>query len=152
MSTALAPLPLRHPELVSGSIVRSVPPYRWQTQSNRQINPLRIFGIDKIDFPRPMPVLQLLLASNGCLHRAEQFEMDQAINRIFGSMAWRRMTAMLRKPLEQVGSYAGVKRAVKLASKDIYARLLFLSHQRSLAAKWTLKQVQGDGEGGRNVC
>jgi hypothetical protein len=64
-------------------------------------------------------------------------------------MARRQMPAMLRKPFQQVRGYANIKRAVKLAGKDIYARLLFLSHRRSIAAKWTLKQVQGDGVGNK---
>ena len=147
MSTLLAATLRRHPELVSGSIAKLALTNRRQTQPNRQINPLRVFGIDEIDLPRTVPVFQLLLAGDGSLHRAEQFKVHQVINRIFGSMSRRQVTAMLRKPFQQVGGYANVERAVKLARKDIYARLLLLFHRRSLAAKWTLKQVQGDEVG-----
>ena len=134
----------RHPELVSGSIVTLALPDRRQTQPNRQINPLRVFGIDEVDFPRTMPVFKLFLARDSSLHRAENFEMHQPVNRIFGSMAWRHMTAMLRQSLEQVGRYTDVKRTVVSARKNLYARLLFLFHRWSITAKWTLKQVQGD--------
>ena len=137
----------RHPELVSGSIVKLALPYRRQAQPHRQINPMRILSIDVVNFPRSVPVLQLLLARDSSLHCAEKFEMYQAINRIFGSMSRRQVTAMLRKPFQQVGGYADVERAVKLARKDIYARLFFLPHLQSIIAKWTLKQVQGDEVG-----
>ena len=110
---------------------------------------MRIFGINQVDFPLTMPVLQLLFARNGSLHRAEQFKVDQPVNRIFGSMPRRKPAPMLRQSFQQVRSHADVERAVKLARKNIYARLLFLSHRRSLAAKWALKQVQGDGVGNK---
>jgi len=141
----------RHPELVSGSIVKLAPPYRWQTQPHHQINPVPIFGIEQIDFPVPVPILQLLLARNGSLTCAEQFKVHKPIKCIFGSMARRQITAMFRKSLQQVRGHSDVKRATELACKNIYARLLILSRWRSLAAKWTLEQVQGDGSGGRNV-
>ena len=126
-------------------------PNRRQAQPHRQINPLRVFGIDEVDFPRSMPVFQLFLARDSSLHRAENFEMHQPVNRIFGCVAWRKMTAMLRQSLEQVGRYADVKRAVMSARKNIYARLLFMSHRQAIAAKWTLKQVQGDETGDTRV-
>ena len=132
-------------ELVSGPFVRLAPPNRGKTQPHRQISPMRIFGVDQVDFRRPMAVLQLLLARNGSFHRAKKFKMHQAVNCIFGSMAQRQMPAMLRQPFQQVECYANAKSAVKLARKDMYARLLFLSHQRSFATKRTLKQVKGGG-------
>jgi hypothetical protein len=137
----------RHPELVSGSIGKLALSDGREAQPHRKIDPMRIFCIDEVDFLWPMPVLQLLLARNGRLHRAESFEMNQPIYRIFGSMTWRQVTPVLRKSLRQVGGYANVKRAVELAGKDIYARLPVLSHRRNITAKWTLKQVQGDGGG-----
>ena len=145
MSTLLAATLHRHPELVSGSIVTLVLPNRRQAQPNRQINPLRIFGIDEVDFPWTMPVFQLLLAPDGGLHCAEKLKMHQTVNRIIGSMAWRQVIAMLRKPFQQFRTYADVERALMSAGKNIHARLLFLSHRQSITAKWTLKQVQGDG-------
>jgi hypothetical protein len=134
-----------HPELVSGSIAKLALPNRRQTQPHRKINPIRIFSIDKVDFPLTMPVLQLLLTRNGSFHRSESFEMDQPVNRIFGSVSGGKVTAMFRKSLQQTGGHANIKRTVKLARKDIHARLLFQSHRQSIAEKWTLKQVQGDG-------
>jgi hypothetical protein len=51
---------------------------------------------------------------------------------------------MLRKPLQQVGRDANVQRSIMLAREYIYARRFFISHALESAAKWTLKQVQGD--------
>ncbi len=138
---------LRHPELVSGPIAQLPLRYRWETQPNRQINPMRVCRVNQVDLPRAMPILQLLLTRNGGLHRAEGFKMHKAMDRISGSMAGGQITTMLRQTFEQIRRNADVQRAVKLACKYIYARLLFLSHQWSLAAKWTLKQVQGDDLG-----
>jgi hypothetical protein len=69
------------------------------------------------------------------------------INSIFGSVSGRQTTPMLRNSLQKVGGYADIQRAIQLACKDVDARLSFLSHRRGIAAKWTLKQVQGDGVG-----
>jgi hypothetical protein len=57
---------------------------------------------------------------------------------------WRHI-AMLIHSLYQIGCDANVKRAVRLVGQYINARLFLLSHLQSLTAKWTLKQVQGDG-------
>ncbi len=91
-----------------------------------------------------MPVLQLLFAFYRGLHFTKQLKMDKAIHRIFRTISRHRMIAMLPHPTDKVRGNANVERAVKLASKDVDAGLLFLSHLGSLAAKWTLKQVQGD--------
>ena len=136
---------LRHPELVSGSIWKLALPNRRQTQSHRKINPMRIFSIDKVDLPRAMPVFQLFFARNGGLHGSEDLKMDKAIYRVFGSVAWRQFAPMLRKAFQKVRGSSNIQRAVVLTGKNIHARLFFLSHPRSIAAKWTLKQVQGDG-------
>ena len=135
----------RHPELVSGSIWPHTLPKRRQTQPHRQINPLRIMLIDQIDLPRAMPVFQLLFAQDRALHVPKQLKVHQLVDRIFGRMPRRHVIAMLVKPLKQVRGHADIERAVKLTRKDIHARLLFLSHVKSLAEEWTLKQVQGDG-------
>ena len=135
---------IRHPELVSGAIGRLTLPHRWQTQPDSQIHPVRIRVVNQIDFPRPMPIFQLLLARNRGLHRAKNLKMHQSVNRIFGSMPGCHTAPMLRKPLEQVRRDTDIKRTIMLACKYIYARSFFVSHTLDSAAKWTLKQVQGD--------
>lgn len=134
----------RHPELVSEPIAQLFLRYRRETEPNRQIHPIRIFGVKQIDFPSPMPILQLLLARNRGLHRGENLKMHQPVNCIFGSMSRRHTAAMLRKPLEQVRRYADVQRPIMRARKYIYARGFLVSHALDAAAKWTLKQVQDD--------
>ena len=135
----------RHPELVSGSIGRFTLTKRGQTQPNRKIRPNRIPFVDQIDLPRPMPIFQLFLARNRTLHVAKHLKMHEAVNAIFGSKTGRRIVSMLPDARHKVGRHSNIQRAIKRAGKDIDARLLFFSHGRSLAAKWTLKQVQGDG-------
>jgi len=148
----------RHPELASpsvtvvpGSIGQLRLRYRRHSQPDRQIRPVRIFGINQIDFPRPMPIFQLLLARNRGLHRAKNLKMHQPVNRIFGSMSGCHTAPMLRKPLEQVRRDTDIKRTIMLACKCIYAWGFFVSHTLDSASKWTLerqspkvKQVQGD--------
>ena len=135
---------MRHPELVSGSIGQLFLRYRRQTQPNRQIHPMRIFGVNQVNLPSAVPILQLLLARNRGLHRAKNFKMHQPVNGIFGRMSRRHTAAMLRQPLQQVGRDANVQRSIMLAREYIYARRFFISHALESAAKWTLKQVQGD--------
>ena len=105
---------------------------------------MRIFGVNQVNLPSAVPILQLLLARNRDLHRAKNFKMHQPVNGIFGSMPRRHAAAMLRKPLQQVGGNADVQRPIKLAREYIYAWRFFISHALESAAKWTLKQVQGD--------
>jgi len=134
----------RHPELVSGSIAQSPLCYRWHSQPSRQIHPIRVRSVNQVDLPRAVPILQLLLPRNRCLHRAKNLKMHQSVNCIFGNMSRRQTVTMLRQALEQVGSHADVQRTIKLACKYIYARSFLVSHALDSAAKWTLKQVQGD--------
>ena len=135
----------RHPELVSGSIGSGILPKRRQTQANRKVSPNRITFVDQIDLPRPMPILQLFFAQYGAFHVAEHLKMDQPVNRIFRGMSWHRIAAMLPNASDQVRGHANVQRAVMLARKDIDARVFLFSHGWNITAKWTLKQVQGDG-------
>jgi hypothetical protein len=57
----------------------------------------------------------------------------------------RKVVAMLIYTLGQIRGYTDVRRAIESARKDIDAGLFFFSHSQRFTAKWTLKQVQGDG-------
>ena len=141
---------VRHPELVSGSIVQLPSPDWRQTQSNCQIIPMRIPGVNQIDLPSAAPVFQLFLARNRNLHRAEYLKMHQRIYGVFGRVAGRQTVTMLRQALEQIRCNANVERAVVLACKYVYAWGFFLFHCKGLAGKWILKQVQDDVNFGKN--
>ena len=148
----------RHRELVSpsvtvvpGSIAQRFLSYRRHSQPDRQIHPMWIRVVNQIDFPSPMPILQLLLARNRGLHRAKNLKMHQPVNRIFGSVSGCHTAPMLRKPLEQVRRDTDIKRTIMLACKYIYAWGFFVSHTLDSASKWTLKQVQGDAGGRMTV-
>jgi hypothetical protein len=108
---------------------------------------MRIGLVDQVDLPRPVPALELLLAQDRILHVAEHLEMDEAIDLVARRKTRRRPVAMLPHPAEQVRRDADVQRAVVPARQHIDARVAFLPHGPEPAAKWTLKQVQGDEEG-----
>jgi hypothetical protein len=135
----------RHPELVSGSIGRFTLPDGRQPQTRRQIGPMRIDIVDKIDFPRTMPVFQLLFAGYGTSHVAQHLKMDKPVHAIFGGKSVSMFIAMLIHALNEIGRHANIDRAVISARQHIDAGLLFFSHRGGDALKWTLKQVQGDG-------
>jgi hypothetical protein len=106
---------------------------------------MRVIGVNQINLPWPVPVFQLLLSRYRRRHIGEQFIMNKAVDCIFGRVARRKVIAMLIDTLGQVRRHTDVSRAIKAARKDIGAGLFFFSHQRRFKAKWTLKQVQGDG-------
>ena len=141
------PLLNRHPELVSGPITPPIRSKRRQAQPHRQIRPMRIALVDQVDLPRPMPTLQLLLAHDRWLHVAEQLKVDKAMDGIARGESGERIVAMLPHSRDKIGRYTDVKRAVMPARQNINARKPFLPHSAGCAAKWTLKQVQGDEEG-----
>ena len=156
-----------HPELVSGSIsrrsqavigarwmlkrvqhdgggVKSVA-YRGQAEVDRQINPLRIFRFNQVDFPTAMPVFQLFLSGDRAGHVIEHFKADNTIYRILRGISGTQVVAMLVKALDQVRGYADVERTVELAGEYVDARLLGFTHGLRIGSRWTLEQVQGDG-------
>jgi hypothetical protein len=119
--------------------------YRFKSQPDSHILPMRVMSIDKIDLPWPVPVFQLLLSRYRSRHIGEQFIMNKAVDRIFGRVARRKVVTVLNHALGQIRRHTDVRSAVKAAGKDVDAGLFFFSHQLNLTAKWTLKQVQGDG-------
>ena len=143
------PLQTRHPELVSGSISRFTRTKRGQAQPNGKVTPLRVMLIDQIDLPRPVPALELLFAQNSGFHLAKQFIVDQPVDFVPRGKPRQRTVAVLPKAGKQVGRNPHVKRAVVPARQDIDARKPLLSHWAGCAAKWTLKQVQGDELGSK---
>ena len=135
---------LRHPELVSGPISRLTRSKQWQAQPHRQVRPMRVVHVDQVDLPLPMPALQLLLAQDRRFHLAEQFIVDQAVDSVARGETRQCIVAVLPQSSDEVGGNADVDRAVGLARKDIGAGTALLPHGPELAAKWALKQVQGD--------
>ena len=142
----------RHPELVSGSIAPLARSKRRQTQPHRKVAPLRVLAIDQIDFPLPVPALEALFSRDCGDHIAEHFEMNQSVDGIFLCETGQYSLSVLPHPRKQIGRYADIQRPVVFPSKDIYARNAFLPHTPECAAKWTLKQVQGDEIGLDSEC
>ena len=140
-----SPNQLRHPELVSGSILPPTRSKRWQSNAHRKVAPLGVLAIDQIDFPLPVPALELFLPLDGGVYVAVHFEMDEAVDGVFRGMSGQGVVAVLPHAAEQLGGDADIQRAIVLARKDIDAGVSFLPHETELGARWTLKQVQGDG-------
>ena len=113
----------RHPELVSGSIVRRDQRYRRQTQTNGQIRPRQVLGLNQIYLPRPMPVLQLLLALDRRRHVLKKFKAHEPIHGIFRCELPALRLPMLPHPRQQVRRHADIERSVMPARKDVDARL-----------------------------
>ena len=139
--------PTRHPELVSGSI--SPPGLRQggKAESYCKVAPMRVGRLDQIDLPRSVPVLQLLLAGNRREHVAVHLEPDQPFDAVLVGKPRLRALAVLPQAAFEVGCYTDVQRAPRLARKDIHAGVAFTAHAAGCGARWTLKQVQGDGFG-----
>ena len=137
----------RHPELVSGSIARHTRSKRGQAQPHRQVMPIAIGRVDQVDLPLPVPVLELLLARDRGDHVAKHLKMDQQVHFVTRRKPRRRRIAVLPKAGDEIGRHADIQRAVVPARQNIDARVALLPHGPECAAKWTLKQVQGDKEG-----
>ena len=135
----------RHPELVSGSIPRFALRQRGKAEANRKVAPVRVGRLDKIDLPRSVPVLQLLLAGNRREHVAVHLEPHEPLDLVLPGEAWRHRFAVLPQAGLKVGRDADVEGAARLACEDVDARVAFAGHGAEFAARWTLKQVQGDG-------
>ena len=147
----LAPSNSRHPELVSGSISRFTRRNRWKTEAHSKVAPMRVGRLDEIDLPRTVPVLQLLLASNRSEHIAVHLEPHETLDLVSLCEARRDRFAMLPQTGFEVGRDADVECAARLACEDVDAGIALAGHGAEFAARWTLKQVQGDGLGLRGL-
>ena len=137
----------RHPELVSGPILRLTRTKRWQAQPHRQVRPMRVVFVDEVDLPLPMPAFELLFAQDCRVHVTEPFEMNEGVNTVLRSKSGNRIAAMLPDARDKIGSNPDVNRAVGLTGKDVDAGLAFVSHGPEIGGQWILKQVQDDEKG-----
>ncbi len=118
-----------------------------KSQADRQIAPVRVGFLDQVDFPLSPPVLELLLAGDRRDHVAVHFEPDQPLDSMLTGKAGKGVFAVLPQSGFEVGSDADVKRAARLARKDVDTGVALDRHGSGCAARWTLKQVQGDDKG-----
>src|SRR5690606_7061902 len=72
--------PLRHPELVSGSMPPPTRRQRFKAQPHRQVRPMRVLAFDQVDLPLPMPALELLLAQDRPFHVVEHLVADEPVD------------------------------------------------------------------------
>lgn len=140
----LSPFSPRHPELVSGSIFPHARSKRVKAQAHRKVTPFGVFGIDEIDLPISVPVFELFFARNGEVHRAERFEMNEAVDFIAAGETFGGSLSVLPDALGQIGCDANVECAHMLAGEDVDAGFSGELHTPHIAAAWMLKQVQHD--------
>ena len=143
---------LRHPELVSGSIVPPTLKHCGKTKAHPKVFPVRVGLLNQVDLPSSVPVLKLLFARDRGGHVAVHFKPDQPSDAVPLCKSRHGTFAVLPKPGHKVGRNANVERAARLAGEYVNARISFARHQAEYAARWTLKQVQGDGAGGLAEC
>ena len=77
-----------------------------------QIAPLWIEGLNKLDFPRATPVLDLCLAINGIANIAMLFVPDEHIHLISGRETGGLTGPVLPCPVDQIVGDAAVERTV----------------------------------------
>ena len=140
-----SPLILRHPELVSGSIVPLTLKHRRKAKAHSKVLPVRVGLLDQIDLPLSMPVLELLFARDRGDHVTMHLKPDQPFDTMPLGKPRQRAFAVLPKPGHKIGRHANVKRTARLACENVNAGVSFARHGSEHAARWTLKQVQGDG-------
>ena len=138
--------PTRHPELVSGSTPPIARRNGGKSQPRRKVMPVWVSALDQVDFPLAVPSFELLLAQNGWFHLVEPFKVDELVDIVETGEAAGSTFAVLPQSANEVRRNADVKRATRLACKNVDARLAFVPHEPVVAESWTLKQVQGDGD------
>jgi hypothetical protein len=141
--------------------------WKWQrvkAKAEGKVNPLWIIGEDQIDFPIPVPVFELLFASDCVCHVIKHFISDEAENAVSRRKTFCGLGPVLMHSAQQIGRHANIERPSILTCEDVntgtfshvqlhskgalQAELVSAPrHPRELcdqAAPWTLKQVQGD--------
>ena len=96
---------------------------RFEAELFRQVEPAWIVPFNKIEFPVPSPVFELLLVGYRGQHILEELEIDEFLHRMPGGESGDIAAAVLVYPAHQIGRYADIDRAICIAGKDIDARL-----------------------------
>ncbi len=135
----------RHPELVSGSITGTARRQGRKAKVTRKVAPVGVRFLDKVDLPLSAPVLDLLLARDGLVHRGECLMMHKPKNSMFAGEALGFAVAMLPNALRQVRGCASVKRSAIAACQNVDEGFTVAIHNRGCDWRWTSDQVRGDG-------
>src|SRR5207248_5186814 len=84
-----------------------------------EIQPIRIFAFDKLDFPDPFPFFDLLLSADCRLPVFMMLEPDEAIHTVLRGKTGDRFGFMFPNALREVGRHASKKGSVQFARKQI---------------------------------
>src|SRR5690606_16974409 len=100
---------------ISSSSPRKRGPSRLQGREAEvfgQVSPGEVVAFDQFELPDAQPFLDALLAGDRVFHRAVRFEPDQPLDAVPVGETRRQGFAVLMEAADQVGSDAGVERAV----------------------------------------
>jgi hypothetical protein len=88
-----------------------------------EVTPIRIAAFDQCDLPGSVPMLQLLLSSDGSFHAGQEFVVNQHLDTMLLGESVMDSLAMLPDPLYESAGDADIERAVVATGEDVDARL-----------------------------
>lgn len=100
---------------------RLAPP-KSRRYCDQQVEPFGVERLDQANFPRPIPMLKLLLACNRFRHRFEQFVVDERTHAVRLREPFKQSLRMLRHPDRKVARHANVEHAIGFAGEDVHHR------------------------------
>ena len=83
--------------------------------------------LDQLNFPRPSPFLNTLLAQNSLVDVSEFLEPNEYVDAVPFGEPFLPFVAMLAHPNGQIARYAGIKRAMALAGHEIHEIPVFFA-------------------------
>src|SRR5690606_18823766 len=93
-----------------------------EAELNSQVAPGRIALFDQLELPRPVPLLEPLLAHDRMLHRGVWLEPDQHLDAILAGEARDGALPMLMDPLHQVRRDTDIERPAATRGEQVNAR------------------------------
>jgi hypothetical protein len=81
--------------------------------------PLRVSLVYQLEFPRPIPALQLLFADDGFVNAIQELEPDQCFDAVFSREARNQIGIMLVHSTMQIIGYANLKPAIASTGKHV---------------------------------
>ena len=97
-----------------------------------QVAPLRVHLFDEPYLPRPLPILDLLLAADGGLHRLPVLVPHQCLHAVAGGEAGRRAVLVVTHPRPQGARHADIDRAAITVRHDVDGGMFLGAHAHRL--------------------
>src|SRR5215212_5839205 len=101
---------------------------RWMDRGHS----IGIALFDQSNFPRPIPFLQSLFATNGVFNIIELLEINQAIDVVFLCETLRGFGLVFERASDQIIGDADVERAAQAAGEDVNVKMALATHRARL--------------------